>query len=66
MAQLNKLERRYLDLTHEILNLLVSGRACLTVNKDVIEYKPGTVEKVNELLSRRKEISNLLDEQSKD
>ena len=66
MAQVNKLEKRYLELTHEILNLLVSGRACLEVNKDIIEYEPGTVEKVNELLSRRKEISNLLDEKSKD
>lgn len=65
MAQLNKLEKRYLDLTHEILKLFLEGEGCQGTNQDVLKYKSGTIEKINDLLSRRTEISHLLDEKEK-
>ena len=65
MAQLSSLEKRWMDLTHEIMELFLSGEGCSGSNKDIISYKPGTIEKINELLARRSEISDLLDRENK-
>lgn len=36
------------------------------MDRDIIQYKSGTLPKINELLSRRAEISNLLEEENKE
>lgn len=63
MAKLSKLEKRYVDLSNEIISLLVQGKGSSYANVDQIEFKPGTIVRMNELLSRRKEISDLIDDE---
>ena len=66
MARLSSLEKRWMDLIHEIMELFLSGEGCSGSNKDVITYKSGTIEKINELLTRRSEIGDLLDKESRE
>lgn len=65
MAQLSKLEQRYLDLSNELVSIFSKGTGSCYSNQDLIQYKPGTLNKINELLSRRAEIDDLLKEENK-
>lgn len=65
MAQLSDLEKRYIDLSKELISIFAQGTGSCYSNMDLIRYEPGTLNKINELLSRRAEISGLLDEEDK-
>lgn len=66
MAQLSKLEQRYVDLSNELISIFAQGTGSCYTNVDMIKYKPGTLSKINELISRRAEINNLLEEENKE
>lgn len=65
MAQLSKLEQRYIDLSNELVSIFSKGTGSCYGNQDLIRYEPGTLARVNELLSRRAEIDDLLREENK-
>lgn len=66
MAQLSKLEQRYIDLSNELISIFAQGTGSCYSNSDLIQYKPGTLNKINELLSRRAEINDLLEVENKE
>lgn len=66
MAQLSNLEKRYIDLSNELISIFAKGTGSCYSNMDLMQYKPGTLSKVNELLSRRAEINDLLEEENKE
>lgn len=66
MAQLSKLEQRYVNLSNELISIFAQGTGSCYMNMDMIQYKPGTLSKINELISRRAEINDLLEEENKE
>lgn len=65
MAQLSDLEKRYVDLSNELVSIFSKGTGSCYSNVDFIQYEPGTLNKINELLSRRAEINDLLEAENK-
>lgn len=49
----------------EIIHLVVSGKGGAYANKDLIEFEPGTIEKINELLAKRNLILEMMEEECK-
>lgn len=66
MAQLSNLEQRYVDLSNKLISIFAKGTGSCYGNADLIRYEPGTLSKINELLSRRAEINDLLEEENKE
>lgn len=66
MTQLSNLEQRYIDLSNELISIFAQGTGSCGSNMDVMRYGPGTLTRINDLLSRRDEVSNLLDEENKE
>lgn len=58
-------ERLY-ELSNEVINILCSGKGTAGDNKEIIEFPAGTLQKVNDLLSRRNEIIDLLKDKNKE
>lgn len=55
-----------LNLLHgNLIQLLVSGKGGAYANKDLIEFKPGTIEKINGLLAQRNLILEMMEEECK-
>lgn len=65
MAQLSDLEERYVNLSNELVSIFSKGTGSCYSNVDLIQYEPGTLNKINELLSRRAEINDLLEAENK-
>lgn len=66
MAKLSKLEERYIELSYEALTLFTSGIGGRYTNMDIMKYKSGTLDKINNILSRRNEIGDLLKEEDEE
>lgn len=66
MAQLSNLEKRYIDLSNELISMFAKGTGSCYSNMDLMQYEPNTLTKINDLLSRRNELSHLLDEENKE
>lgn len=58
-------ERLY-ELNNEIINILCSGKGAAGDNKEILEFPVGTLQKVNDLLSRRNEVIDLLKDENKE
>lgn len=61
---MNELKRKLDKISNEIIVLFCSGTASSCANKDIIEYKPDTVTKLNELLVKRNLLIELIKEQN--
>lgn len=61
--KVTNLEQRYIELSNEIVSLLCTGKGECYVNQDRIVFPPKTVEKFNNLLSRRAEVYDLIEKE---
>ena len=57
----DELRQRLGQLNNEIILEFCSGVSSSWANKDIIEYAPGKINKIDDLLSRRNEVIGLLD-----
>lgn len=56
-----ELRKRLRQLENDIIVAFSSGTASCWANKDIIEYAPGKIKEIDDLLSRRNEVIELLD-----
>ena len=61
---MNELKQKLNKISNEIIVLFCSGTACSYANKDIIEYKPDTITKLDELLAKRNLLIELIKEQN--
>lgn len=54
------LVKRLNTITIELLELFTSGQFSEYSNKDIVTYTPGTIQKIQDLISRRNEIIRLI------
>ena len=52
--------KRLNAITIELLELFTSGQFSEYSNKDIVTYIPGTIQKIQDLISRRNEIIGLI------
>ena len=55
-----KLTERLNELCHQLILVFCSGTGSKCLNKDLMEYEPGTLDKIDDLLSRINEVRSLL------
>lgn len=56
----NVLLKRLNAITIELLELFTSGQFSEYSNKDIVTYVPGTIHKIQDLISRRNEVLELI------
>lgn len=59
------LQTRLNSLHNTLVQLIASGEGGAYANKDIVEFKPGTIAKINELLAQRNLILEMIEEESK-
>lgn len=62
---MKSLQTRLNILHSELIQLIVSGKGETYANKDLVEFKPGTIAEINELLAQRNLILEMMEEESK-
>ena len=56
------LENKITEANNEVLHLFCSGRAECYANKDLMEYKPGTINEIRDILAKRNALIELQSE----
>lgn len=62
---MTNLQTRLNLLHNDLVRLIVSGKGGSYANKDLIDFKPGTIEKINRLLAQRNLILEMMEEECK-
>lgn len=64
---MTNLQTRLNRLHNDLVQLIVSGKggSYANVNKDFIDFEPGTIEKINRLLAQRNLILEMMEEECK-
>ena len=62
---MTSLQTRLNRLHDDLVHLIVSGKGGSYANKDLIDFEPGTIEKINKLLAQRKLILDMMEEECK-
>ena len=62
---MKSLQTKLNELNDEIIHLVASGKGGAYANKDLIEFEPGTIEKINAKLAQRNLIIEMMEEECK-